>query len=352
VTARVDPRDVAVVVQGAVSATTAALLADLRRHLLGTRLILSTWEGTNVDAFDVDDVVLSRDPGAQRCDMFAGGRGPDINCNRMIRSTSAGLAVADRRHVVKLRTDCTIEHAGVLLCLGELPPAVGEWRLFERTIGVSSLYTRHPAKSPLGLFHPADTVQFGLLDDLRILWDVPFMSDEDAAWFSADRPGAALADTSPRFYNEQHVFLAALGARYRLHVESRVDRASRARRGVEPRARPELRGGGAVGVRHPHPTPRAPRQVARGTDVGDDLADVAPVAAVRDHGTPGTARHEHQRDPTRPRGVAPWMTSSTTPTGNEPPTTRTPGAARRRRPSSAPATRTSSARPAGRRSSS
>lgn len=223
-TARVDPRDVAVVVQGAVSATTAALLADLRRHLLGTRLILSTWEGTDVDAFDVDDVVLSRDPGAQRCDMFAGGRGPDINCNRMIRSTSAGLAVADRRHVVKLRTDCTIEHAGVLLCLGELPPAVGEWRLFERTIGVSSLYTRHPAKSPLGLFHPADTVQFGLLDDLRILWDVPFMSDEDAAWFSADRPGAALADTSPRFYNEQHVFLAALGARYRLHVESRVDR--------------------------------------------------------------------------------------------------------------------------------
>lgn len=221
----IDPCDVAVVVQGAVLSTTPTLLADIRRHLPGSQLILSTWEGSRFDGPDPDALVLSPDPGAMRCEILAGGRGPDINCNRMIRSTAAGLQAADRPYVVKVRTDCSIEHSGVLGAIAELPRACGEWQLFERAVGVSSVYTRHPAKSPHGLFHPADTVQFGLLADLRVLWDVPFMSEDDVRWFLEDRPGVAVADTSPRFYNEQHVFLSALRTRYVVDVESRLDRS-------------------------------------------------------------------------------------------------------------------------------
>lgn len=222
----VDPRDVGVVIQGAMTDAVPGLVAAIRRHLPGASVLLSTWQGAATSGLAVDEVLHNVDPGALPCHVLSGGRAPDINCNRMVRSTLAGLRALDRPLAVKLRTDCRLDHAGVLSCLAELPPAVGDLAIFERKVGISSVYTRHPGKSPTGLFHPADTVQFGLTADLVELWDVPLMTETDAGWFLDPAVAHPLADTSPRFYNEQHVFLAALRRRHPVDVESRVHRSS------------------------------------------------------------------------------------------------------------------------------
>ena len=60
----VDNKDITVVVQGAVDREkTPICLQSIRRMLPGAFIILSTWEGTDVDGLEYDDVVLSEDPG-------------------------------------------------------------------------------------------------------------------------------------------------------------------------------------------------------------------------------------------------------------------------------------------------
>lgn len=222
----ISPREVTVLVQGAPSPETRALLAAARHHLPGAQLLLSTWRGADVASLDADEVILNEDPGSLPGWHVDGRPGPEINCNRMIRSTLAGLRRADRPYTVKLRTDCALEHGAVLQLLAELPVVTGEWALFERAIGVSSVYTRHPDKLPAGLFHPADTTQFGQTSDLLTLWDAPFMTAADAEYFLDDPDASAWALTAARYLNEQHVFIAALSRRYRVDWPAKTVRSA------------------------------------------------------------------------------------------------------------------------------
>ena len=216
----------AVIVQGPCVPATLATLAGVRLYLPGARIVLSTWEGadTSVLGLDpsVDDIVLSADPGSFSCTSDQDVPGPPININRMIVSTLAGLRRAERPWTIKIRTDAVVEHAGVLRLMKELPAATGEWALFTRLVGVSSVYTRNPFKTPAGSFHPADTVQFGRTDDLLLLWDVPPMPESDAMYFSDPSTRPAWCVTSQRYFSEQWVFLNALRTRYEIDFEHRA----------------------------------------------------------------------------------------------------------------------------------
>ena len=217
-----DTSDVAVVVQGPCAPITVETIAGIRLHLPGARIVLSTWEGTDTTGLDVDEVVLSLDPGTFSCTTVNGILGPPVNTNRMLVSTLAGLRRAERPYTIKLRTDAIVEHAGVLRLLAELPRCTGEWQLFERLVGVSSVYTRNPLKTPTGAFHPADTVQFGRTADLLVLWDIPPMPAEDANYWPDPDTRPVWSVTSQRYYPEQWIFLSALRTRYDVDFEHRA----------------------------------------------------------------------------------------------------------------------------------
>lgn len=214
---------VSVVIQGPRTPITTQTIAGLRTHLPGARLVLSTWTGTEVDDLDVDDVVLSDDPGGFASTTLKGIAGPVINTNRMVASTAAGLRAVDRPYTIKVRTDSVIEHGGCLWMLSDLPKATGEWALFEHLIGVSSVYTRNPHKTPTGCFHPADTVQFGHTSDLLTLWDVPPMPASDADYFPDPATRPVWSVTSQRYYPEQWMFVSALRKRYTVEFDHRAE---------------------------------------------------------------------------------------------------------------------------------
>ena len=60
--------DISLVVQGAVTPVTKAVLNSLRAIFPGAELILSTWEGSALDGLSYDKAVLSPDPGPQVAD--------------------------------------------------------------------------------------------------------------------------------------------------------------------------------------------------------------------------------------------------------------------------------------------
>lgn len=222
-TQTIDAGDVAAVVQGPCGPTTPETIESIRRQLPGVRIVLSTWDGSDTSGLDVDEVVLSADPGTFSCVTFRGVAGPPINTNRMLVSTSAGLRRAQRPYTIKLRTDAVVEHPGVMWLLAELPPTIGEWQLFERTVGVSSVYTRNPLKTPTGSYHPADTIQFGRTADLLTLWDVPLMPEADAMFWPDSESRPVWSVTSQRYYPEQWIFVSALRTRYRVDFDHRAD---------------------------------------------------------------------------------------------------------------------------------
>lgn len=173
-------RDLCVVVQGPVigksrdsSATrvTQRGLASIRRHLPGAQIILSTWEGADVQGLDFDRLVLSPDPGP---DTFVAN--PTIsgymNVTRMIASTVAGLRETDRAYALKARSDLWVRHAGFLKYVGRFQARADTARVFSERILVPEFYSRNPDRSGRAhwLFHPGDCFQCGRTEDMLTLW--------------------------------------------------------------------------------------------------------------------------------------------------------------------------------------
>lgn len=177
-------REVSVVVQGPVirgegrEATTAEVLASVRKHLPHSRLILSTWRGEDVSGLVADEVILNDDPGALVPNPDFPARANNVN--RQLVSTSQGLQRATRRYALKLRSDTPVGHTGFLGIDRTQARRHPRWRLFREPILLPRELSLHPAVVP-SLYHAHDCVQFGLADDLRDLWGSPLAPEPETS---------------------------------------------------------------------------------------------------------------------------------------------------------------------------
>jgi hypothetical protein len=175
---QVDPSLISVVIQGPLYRNLGpergidACIASVREHLPKAEIVVSTWP--HEDASEIEDVVMviSEDPGHQQ-DVA----GNQINTNRMIRSTRAGINAATRPCIMKFRSDHLLS-VPLLATLREPIPDNAPHRIFHRPITVTTLYIRHPGRIPM-LYHLSDLVQFGTRDDMLALWDIPLLENPD-----------------------------------------------------------------------------------------------------------------------------------------------------------------------------
>ena len=211
----ISDHDLSVVVQGPATASLSQVVDSVRRHLPRAELIVSTWQDGDVDGLDVDDLVLSEDPGSVPYLDERRRPGPRMmNTNRMLVSTKAGLARATREFTVKLRNDTPLRSAALLdWCRDPGPAGPAELRLFSQRILITHVAVR-PADAMRGyLFHPSDVVHLGRRVDLVDLWDVePIDEEENATWFcTRARPEPDLVPSmQSRYVNEQVLWLSAL----------------------------------------------------------------------------------------------------------------------------------------------
>jgi hypothetical protein len=179
--------DVTVVFQGPVVLGPEGTAAHIRRTqqaLPHARYILSTWEGSDCRGIDVDWVVVSKDPGGLPGIKRRDEADALNNVNRQLRSTERGFATANTPYAIKIRTDCSLDHADLLGEMDRFPLASSQPRIL-----ASSIFTVDPTMFEQMAYHVSDWVQFGETAVLRAYWSAPFMDQQDATYY--ERSGYA-----------------------------------------------------------------------------------------------------------------------------------------------------------------
>lgn len=188
----VNSSEVSVVVQGAINKElTQDCLRRVRRYLPHAEIILSTWQGSNVEGLEYDKLLLNEDPGGADCSRD--GRGIN-NCNRELVSTFNGIKQAERKYTLKIRTDLLLLNDKILKKRVERYQRTSQYSYLKERIVVCSVYSRYFAmrkgtdiRTPI-LFHPSDWIYFGLTEDLYNLFDIPLTDEPEFSQWFRNRP--------------------------------------------------------------------------------------------------------------------------------------------------------------------
>lgn len=180
----IDSKDISVVVQGAISKKeTPKCLKSIRKFLPDAQIILSTWEGSNVEGLDYDVLILNKDPGAVFIGEMAGSKLYN-NVNRQLLSTKEGLKKAERKYAMKLRSDLILTSNKFLEYFDKFQKRGASYNLFERKLLASAVFTRYSIeyikenRRDLIPFHISDWWFFGLKSDLdKYFMDTPLVEE-------------------------------------------------------------------------------------------------------------------------------------------------------------------------------
>ena len=228
--APMDHSEITVIVQGPVvggaddhpdDRLTYWCLESIRRHLHGARIVLSTWDGSDVDGLDYDDIILNTDPGG--VPLFLSPRVKVLNnVNRQIVTTKAGMRLCSSNYVLKLRSDLALGSSGFLDYFGKFEKCDERYRYLSSKVLTCSLFARNPRRylTPMP-YHPSDWVFFGRTEDVRDIWDIDLVDEGELNWFSEDNrcPNRIWRDMRSRFFPEQFLWTRFL----RKHCEITCD---------------------------------------------------------------------------------------------------------------------------------
>ena len=181
----IDTKDISVVVQGGISKNyTANCLKSIRKHLPDSEIILSTWEGSNIDELDYDIILFNK---KIECN-FIHHEGLQLlnNSNRQIISTQNGIKKASRKYILKLRSDNLLLNNNFLKYFDKFPNRNKKYIGFNNRVIVPSVYSREYSDDiKLYLpFHPSDFYFFGLSNDIKdYILNIELLKDNELAGF-------------------------------------------------------------------------------------------------------------------------------------------------------------------------
>lgn len=163
----INSKEISVIVQGKIyKELTPKCVKSIRNYLPDAEVILSTWEGSNVDGLDYDLLILSNDPGAVKTDLV---NNVTNNQNRQLVSTRQGISKASKKYILKLRTDFILHSAKFLEYWDRFNARSDEYKIFRHKVIVSTVFSREYSDynhRPV-LFHPSDLFMFGFTEDLK-----------------------------------------------------------------------------------------------------------------------------------------------------------------------------------------
>ena len=132
------------------------------------------------------------------------------NANLQIAAAQRGLGLATGRYVMRVRSDLLFLDRGFLSQHREsAAPPRGVAATFRQRVLISPLYTLNPYTLERMPLHFSDWFHFGLLADVRRIWDVPPMTLADAMHYRT-HPHAPGSNARERLFNtrlgvEQHI---------------------------------------------------------------------------------------------------------------------------------------------------
>lgn len=181
----IDTKDISVVVQGAIDKEyTKKCLKSIRKYLPGSEIILSTWEGSNIDGLDYDILALNKDPGGK---IFDFTKNVVNNTNRQLISTKNGLKKVNNKYTLKFRSDNILIDNKFLNYFNKFNFYNDMYKTFQSRVLVSCVYSREfseETKFPTP-FHPSDFFIFGYSSDIKnYIYDTELLKDESLSNFN------------------------------------------------------------------------------------------------------------------------------------------------------------------------
>jgi hypothetical protein len=203
----INTRDISFVIQGVLSKEiTPKTITNIRKYFPKAEIVLSTYTGTDTYGLDCDKIELVEDPGFFPSYDHLSCLTKN-NVNRQIKTTLAGLKAATRKYVFKIRTDFIISGRKFLSYFDKFPKYDIDYKVFNHKILSCVFFARNPrtkSEFPPYLFHPSDIAFFGLREDLLNLFDIPFMTKEEALAFKMNGYNHNL------YVPEQHIWVNCL----------------------------------------------------------------------------------------------------------------------------------------------
>lgn len=178
---KINKNDITFIVQGAVEPKkTKKCLKSIRRYFPASRIILSTWKGTDCSDLPYDKLILNEDPGFEYLDT---NKKLKYNINRMFVSTQNGLRECNTKYAFKVRSDLVFHSDHILRYFDKYPKYLEEFKVFKHKVIVGNLFSMKYEVGEDGKFltpfHVSDFFQFGLTEDLQLLYDVPLVDLQD-----------------------------------------------------------------------------------------------------------------------------------------------------------------------------
>lgn len=226
----IDTKDISVVVQGAIdNESTHLVIKSIRKYLPDSEIILSTWEGSNINGLDYDILVLNKDPGASLC---APLEKRFNNLNRQIISTVNGIKKSSNQYCYKIRSDIILRSNNFLNYFDTNDvDQNSKYAIFQKKILMSSVWTRFRARinnnTMLQPYHISDWHMIGTKDDMLKLYDIELENDFDAnVYYLYNKPEKfdAFSDHKWRYTPEQYIFYKCLLKKFpNLVFKSKLD---------------------------------------------------------------------------------------------------------------------------------
>ena len=205
----INSSDISVVIQGAICPETKKVIKSIKKFLPDAEIILSTWEGSKVKGLECDKIIFNKDVGAVAFRL----NGQKHNLNRQIFSTFSGFKEAKRKYILKLRSDVALLNKNFLKYFDKFPCRDSKYKIFDKRIIITNVYTRNSSPELKCLFHPSDWVMFGLRDDVYKMWNIPLAPEpETSQWFKTHKKPVydIFPDFLTRYHAEQYIWTSVL----------------------------------------------------------------------------------------------------------------------------------------------
>ena len=204
---KIKSKDISVIVQGEFDSNLTTLCVEsIKKYLPHSEIIISTWKNREVDnsKLQVDKIIYSEDPGAYP---FIIGNEKPNNINRMILSTKAGLNVASKKYVLKLRSDLELKNLKFLKFFFKYKRR-NKYSLFDEKILCGLIYSlRFEIRNDRKIFMPfhiSDWWYFGKIEDLKKLYSCPLVKEpEFSSYFNNSKN--LIAGKTRKMSPEQYV---------------------------------------------------------------------------------------------------------------------------------------------------
>lgn len=203
----IESQDISVVVQGDINERyILECLSSLRKFLPNAEIILSTWRNNEnkVKELVYDALILSEDPGAFPLNKKETKLN---NINRQIISTQAGIKIASKKYILKIRSDMSL-CSNVFLKYFESFSETAQ--IFHNRLLILNFYTRNPRVIPMP-FCFSDWVLFGNSEDVCKYYDIPLQSDTEIMWYRTHiNKSKFFNQVYALFAPEQHIAISLL----------------------------------------------------------------------------------------------------------------------------------------------